>query len=279
METFLPDFESSNSSFGIGVTKKDLQFDCPNCEYYVELKMENGIAGAKAFLVDHPEVVVTTIVGETSSLEEERKWLSLNSPSDPYKVFSDSSYRLKDILDEIAAGNTEILFGSEELVRRMTFAAVISGMEAYLGDRLVNAVFSDERVLRKLLASEMELQKIAVKLADVLGNPGIVSSKTREYLATILYHNLPKVGVLYKIALGIDFFPDEQLKTRLMKAVALRHDIVHRNGKTTAGEILEFPRELVEAVLDDVCNLVAHVEEQTKLALIALATKEPSSSN
>lgn len=270
LETDLPNLENANKSLGVGITKKELSFDCPYCSTSVEISLENGTAGPRGHIVGHPASTVTAIETIPTMTKEQSEWLSLAAPSNPYKVFTDSSFRLNDILIEIGEGRTEILFGSAELVRRMTFGAVISSMEAYLGDRLANVVFSDERILRKLLSSESELQKISVKLIQILDNPGIVASATREYLATILYHNLPKVGVLYKIALGIDFFPDEALKVRLLKAVALRHDIVHRNGKTVDGEITEFPSDLVYDVIKDVRVLVEHVEQRSKEALINL---------
>ena len=63
----------------------------------------------------------------------------------------------------------------------------------------------------------------------------IVFKRVTHHLKALLYHNLPKVNALYRIAARIDIFPDETIKARLFEAVPIRHDCVHRNGNDKDG--------------------------------------------
>ena len=75
-------------------------------------------------------------------------------------------------------------------------------------------------------------------------------------MAKISWHNLERVKPMYKNTLVIEF-PTELKK--LCNAIRVRHDIVHRNGKTKDGkeyEILQSDvKELISIVEDFVCKI------------------------
>jgi hypothetical protein len=108
---------------------------------------------------------------------------------------------------------------------------------------------------------------MAIPLNEILDNPDVVIVKTRKYLAGLLYHNLAKIGVLYKLALGVDILPDQAQKDRLFKAVLARHDIVHRNGKDKSGNLIDLPTTHVVSTLDDVRNFVENIDKAVKRAI------------
>ena len=78
-----------------------------------------------------------------------------------------------------------------------------------------------------------------------------IEIKVRKYLADFIWHNLAVVGKMYKDTLSIKF-PDNM--GAVYKAIVIRHDIVHRNGKDKSGK-----EEII--CQQDIINLIVEVEE------------------
>ncbi|MDQ0092075.1 hypothetical protein J2T12_005519 [Paenibacillus anaericanus] len=66
---------------------------------------------------------------------------------------------------------------------------------------------------------------------------------------------------MYKDTIGVEFPKD--LST-LGKAISIRHDIVHRNGKDKTGKMNEIRIEVIEELILLVKDFVKHVNEQLK---------------
>ncbi|MNG18687.1 hypothetical protein D3C84_1027750 [compost metagenome] len=56
-------------------------------------------------------------------------------------------------------------------------------------------------------------------------------------------------------------FPKDKV-AQLTKSVETRHDIVHRNGKTTEGSIINIAKEDVENLITLVSDVVSHIDKQ-----------------
>lgn len=91
----------------------------------------------------------------------------------------------------------------------------------------------------RLLTEDKELKATSVPLSAAARYPQIVRDTVSAHLQGILQHNLAKVAVLYRIAPGVDVWPDEPTKTKLLVAIHQRHDCVHRNGRTKDGATLD----------------------------------------
>jgi hypothetical protein len=92
-----------------------------------------------------------------------------------------------------------------------------------------------------------------------------MDTKVREYLRSILYHNLQKVDFLYKTALQTPILNLAQDRAELLKAVILRHDCVHRNGFDKDGnELTIFTKQFVQATADLIKGFVAEIEKQIR---------------
>jgi hypothetical protein len=197
--------------------------------------------------------------------EDENEWLNTDVPPNPLEVFMDSYHHVGDILAEYGEGSRGILSHSGQLINRMVFVQQVSALEAYLGDTLANQVLSKPDAMHALLEGDKDLQELKLPLVVFSKNPGIILAKVKEYLQGVLYHNLAKVAVLYKLALGIDIWPDNQTKNDLFVAISRRHDYVHRNGKDKDGIPLQkMTRNDVSAVLETMRRTVDHIEAQCR---------------
>lgn len=72
-----------------------------------------------------------------------------------------------------------------------------------------------------------------------------------DFLSNILYHQIPKVLEIYEVVLQATQ-PKEKRLGELIKLINLRHDIVHRDGKTIEGKRIP----LTSNDVDNSVNLV-----------------------
>ena len=79
----------------------------------------------------------------------------------------------------------------------------------------------------------------------------------RKYLSALLWHNLPKVKSMFGSTLQIEF-PD--FLNELISAIHLRHDLVHRGGKTKEGGIIALDQSQVTELLKRVRAFAEHIE-------------------
>ena len=82
-------------------------------------------------------------------------------------------------------------------------------------------------------------------------------------LRGLMYHNLSKIKPIFKDSMGIDFGEIEEL----CKAVLVRHDIVHRNGKTKDGKDIIITKEDIEKLASQVNNFIYNIESQLPYSL------------
>lgn len=156
---------------------------------------------------------------------------------------------------------------------RLLFVNVITAMETYLSDAFINTVVNSPPLMRRFIETTPEFQAEKIPLADVFKAMEQVEQKARSYLADVVWHHLHRVKLMYRHTLGIEF-PAE--KGPLFRAVSLRHDIVHRNGKTKNGqEIMVKPAEVSELVRE----VEAFIQELDKQVVSAKERLSDNQSN
>jgi hypothetical protein len=245
------------------------KFNCPLCNKDATAKVEVpepnwGASDCTVTLDAYPDVKVIADNAFFSS-SEDNDWLNTDLPENPVGVFMNSHHHSGDILAEYGVGGTGVLSHSSFIINRMVFAQQVSALEAYLGDTLVQQVIFSQKAMDRILNEEAELKNVKIGLADIVKSPNIVRETVRAHLQGILYHNLAKVAVLYKIALNINIWPNDDIKTSLFRAVKYRHDCVHRNGRDKNGnELTVFTTEYVTSMLEAMRMLVQHIEVAKK---------------
>jgi hypothetical protein len=143
---------------------------------------------------------------------------------------------------------------------RQQYAAVFFALESYLFDFFHSTIQADTNLFNKFIKVNEDFQKTKVNLSDIIEEHKKLDRTVREYLAGLLWHNLPRIDRLYELVLGIKF--DKELLGKLSKAVLTRHDIVHRNGKKKDGAQIFLSREQVLQLIFWVRDFVKHIEEE-----------------
>lgn len=152
--------------------------------------------------------------------------------------------------------------GSPRLMQpyyRMIYSSIITSLETYLSDAFYKNVSSDQGLLEKCIASNPEFSKKQYSLAEVVDWHKNLRKRVTEYLFNIIWHNLPKIQKMYKDVLGVNFLEDI---SRLHKAVTIRHDLVHRNGRTKSGVVHKLNKKQLLQLISDVKDFVSHVNKQ-----------------
>jgi hypothetical protein len=142
---------------------------------------------------------------------------------------------------------------------RMLYANVITALETYLFDFFYSAIQNDKAFFRKFIEKNEEYKKENIKRSQLIEEYENIEKTVKESLISISWHNMPRVRPLYKRTLGIEF--DEQMVQELIAAVAIRHDIVHRNGRSKESEMdIEITEEKLRNLLSLVRRLVVRID-------------------
>jgi hypothetical protein len=153
---------------------------------------------------------------------KERYWDFLGANRDALATYREALAGIDQVLATLPGDVAPRVFP-------LLFANVITSVEVYLFDTFANAVLGDPLLLRRFVETTDEFQKRQVRYSDIFSHTESAPAAVKEYLVGVLWHNIAKVKRMYQDALQIDLGDVGDLG----RAIAVRHDIVHRNGRTT----------------------------------------------
>jgi hypothetical protein len=225
------------------------------CGSYYSAHATSSEKGTKITLNAAPEY---TIAGPPPSFGDSIRKCRMSYPM----IHSPFSW-----IPTIIAGISSLKYGGHggHLINRMVFVQLVAALEAYLGDTLINTVMGNSDAFSQLVAADRELGKERYSLTEVAADPKFVQTRVRVYLKSVLYHNLEKVGFLYKITTGLELLRQPVDAEKLFKAILDRHDCVHRNGFDKDGRKLShFTKGYIHVIADEMKGLIEMIEAHLK---------------
>ncbi len=147
---------------------------------------------------------------------------------------------------------------------RMAYSSAITALESYLSDSFYQRVVTDQTRMEKLLSTAPEFTERKYSLSEVVNWSQNIQKKVGEYLFDIVWHNLSKVKMMYSAVLGVQFPTD---LSPIMRAIAIRHDLVHRNGRTKENRLHQLKVEDLNKLFVLVEDFAVHIENQLSAAL------------
>ncbi|MBY7704053.1 hypothetical protein [Vibrio harveyi] len=142
---------------------------------------------------------------------------------------------------------------TDEFHRKLYFSNVISLMEKYLSDLFLHEIITNEATFNLMTsAQKFKTQKYAVQ--EIFN--GDVKEKVINSVKNLVWHRLNDIDPLYKHTLDIRI----HIHTGLTDKIALRHDLVHRNGFTLNGEPVTISNEDLNECINTVSAFVDNVE-------------------
>jgi hypothetical protein len=141
----------------------------------------------------------------------------------------------------------------------LLYTNCVTALETFLADVFIITVLGNERFIRGFVETNPEYANRGLRFCDIFTQMENLEKDIRQYLLDLVWHNLGRVTEMYETTLGIAF-PDGL--DPLYRAIALRHDMVHRNGKTKDGDEIELSPTDIEHLLFEIRRLGQCVVEQ-----------------
>lgn len=236
----------------------EMEANCRHCGEVIELQIEANAFGLEATLKDH-DTAVTVLddpVDYPQDEEEYQIYLARNTPLDPYKYYQYATYDLQHLIAENEDQPIKI-----KAFYRMILTQYFSAIEAYLSDRLIRLVLENPAALSALVLKNKDWEKEKISVLELANSSNSLTDWVIGRLRETVFHNFTKIDHHYIGATGIGIFPNKEVRNTLMKFLPIRHDCVHRYGRSHDGKeqtvTIESLVELSEAI-DEVVN---HVEE------------------
>lgn len=238
------------------IGKAEQTFICARCLTTFKLSVSNLSNRVVVKIIDHPNVKVTASEAYYTEEAEVMGIAPWETPeTDPYNIFDDT---MKDVLAVIQSPHADF-FG--KTLSRMAFIQQFAALEAYLSDTLLSRVITDPEVLKRLIAGTPELSTLKLSLADVVTYPDIGKKTVVNAVNKISFHNLTKTDAIWNKAFGHSIFREDETRNKMHSFVAIRHDCVHRNGKSEDGkERTEVDFDFVRDVDELFTRTVLHIE-------------------
>lgn len=155
----------------------------------------------------------------------------------------------------------EIKTDKQQALNYLLYSNVITLLETYLSDVFISTVCNFLPLMRRLLESDPEFKNRKFDLSDIFSKYDNLHTDIQEYLSGLLYHNISKIKNLYESVLSISFPSDLVF---LYKAVDVRHDLVHRNGKSKKGIKHKIGKTDVDNLLSSVITFITDIDLKIK---------------
>lgn len=191
------------------------------------------------------------------------KYPQVQSVSNINQVFENFGASIKkiELVIETEYNNDEV----EKLIVNMSYAGVITALETYLSDVFINAIMHNQAYLRKFVESYPKFKKskggsdentMKFALSQVFEYHDKINEIVIKEILAIIYHNLRTIRPMFKDTFEV-VFPDDL--GDIYNAILIRHDIVHRNGRTKIDEVSKVSQEH-NLSKQDITELITKVE-------------------
>ncbi|WP_141233173.1 hypothetical protein [Pseudomonas sp. Irchel 3E19] len=163
---------------------------------------------------------------EMAEYEAQIKWFEEHPFLETYSIFTENLKALKIMVNQRANPF------DDKTIHKMVYAHAVTLLEAMIGDVIKSAILTFPHLMNIFVEnlSEDKGLKYTVKEIAELGLNGIVIN----ILNSLSYHNPIVVKKYVNLVTG-RVLPDTHM-ANIKKVVEMRHDFIHRNGKTIMGE-------------------------------------------
>jgi hypothetical protein len=144
-------------------------------------------------------------------------------------------------------------------LNRLCFANVITAFETYLADRFAASLKGNTELLQRFVEKNPDFRLEKITISELFKEFKNIEAKVGTYLSQLVWHNLAKVIPMYKATLNVSFPPDMD---DVHRAIRDRHDIVHRNGKSTDGKEGSWGEKEVHELMTAITLVVNEIEKQ-----------------
>ncbi len=217
---------------------------CSNCDHCINVELYNGFYGGTLEVdLDNEELLDIDV----EYPEEDDVWYDK-------ELFEATHADVIKVMEKIDSLDEDMKF----YLYKLLYANLITSMEAYLSDTLIKYVTENDGYLRKFTETYRPFRNQTFTTDDIFNRMDHLKDIVKGELRELMYHNLPKIKQIFMDSMGVDIGVIKDL----YKAVLIRHDIVHRNGKDKDGKEHVITKENVEQLCALVNDFIYNIECQ-----------------
>ncbi|MCP3130060.1 hypothetical protein [Shewanella sp. KJ2020] len=164
-------------------------------------------------------------------------WYKQHAHSEIHQTFHLQISKLKDLLEMTLPTYNEDTF------YKMTYAYAVTLMESFLADTIRSLIITDDRYFFNAINNVDTLKDCKFTISEIAKQTDGARGFAVTELSKLMYHNIPKIREVLKAVLGRDIKIDI---SQVCTITALRHDIVHRDGKKTDGQLIIVDKEIAK---------------------------------
>lgn len=223
----------------------DFNFPVSNPDFFA-LALLKTVPDDAVCELDLTELIASGYLDDFTDLAEIK-----SSETLPCKACHESLMEL-EVLAAVEPRNT--------MLQRMCYASMVTAMEAYLGDIIKREVMTRPSLMERFVASYSEYSELKFTLSQIHSQLRKLHTRVRDTLDGIAFHNLAKARKIFMDVLLIEF--EANAFGLLCKAVNIRNDIVHRNGKDKKGNMVNVSMNDVQELRSCIMKFISHIDFQ-----------------
>lgn len=200
------------------------------------------------------------IIGQRSRFIDTSSFFAGNDDYEGYLVERSGHVQAfqRNILDVISLLGEPISPPCKKCLHRLLYVNVITALECYLSDFFMARIKEDKGLLRRLIETTPTFKEQKMVVSDVFQTIDAIEKRANNHLTSLVWHRLEQVKRLYANVLGI-CFPDLNV---LHNAIAVRHDLVHHNGRKADGTEHELTEMDIRLVIKAEGDLIDYIERK-----------------
>ncbi|BCD88025.1 hypothetical protein PSm6_44320 [Pseudomonas solani] len=216
-------------------TEDEADIYCPECSVHHVVLISNSYGGVDCSMSTDKGILAYDLPYYDE--EEELDWVVSGADDSAIEIFRSHLASVETLL------KAELPFKAQKNLQVMLYAHVVAAAESYLSKTFIQLTVNDNLRIRQLVESNSDLSVRPMVLGELFKKNDEIKRIVGSYLQDLIFHRLDKIKPMYKSVLGIDFGDI----TWFFRAVAKRHDCVHRAGYTKQGSTIEIsPVEILD---------------------------------
>ncbi len=214
---------------------------CPACGQLYQIILRTGMWHAEAQIESDKNFNVLNIIeDETDSYEDfYTEWY--------HHRFEELHNTLKsiDVISDTQAKN---------YLLKLLYANAITVLEVFWASTLKSIIDYSSETKEQFVKEYYKSSNFGI--TDMVNSSKVIDGMLTNSLNKIVFHKYKDVVKLYNMV-DIDFEQNKDID----KAIQLRHDIVHRNGKDTNGKIRDFTKDDVIVLIQIISEYIDNISQ------------------
>lgn len=134
-------------------------------------------------------------------------------------------------------------------------------MEAFLSEVFMKLVFDEKQYFQAFVETHSEFKSRKFELREIFEQQKHLDVIVKKTILDTIFHNLWIVKKMYTNTFGISFPEIEKMNSHII----VRHDLVHRNGKTKEGTELVINDSQIDKLILDVTDFIDSICVELKI--------------